>query len=152
MVAIKIESMKIQEPMLRYEAKILSKFVNLVGFPKLIWDGVQDEYYCCVMSMCGPDLRKLFNFCDRKMSYKTLLLIGIQCIERLESLHNLGFIHRDLKPDNITIGLGKKASTMYLIDFGLSKRYICPQTGLHVTHHPNKGKFGTTKYMSKNAH
>jgi serine/threonine protein kinase len=86
------------------------------------------------------------------MSMKTLLIIGMQCIDRLEYLHDLGFIHRDLKPANIAIGLGKKASTFYLIDFGLAKRYICPQTGQHVKHTANRGKFGTTKYMSKNAH
>ncbi len=47
----------------------------------------------------------------------------------MEYLHSKGYLHRDLKPDNIMIGTGKKASTVYLIDFGLVKRYKCPQTG-----------------------
>ena len=49
-------------------------------------------------------------------------------------MHDAGYIHRDIKPENITIGTGKKQNTVYLIDFGLTKRYLCPTTGQHVAH------------------
>ena len=42
------------------------------------------------------------------------------------------YVHRDIKPDNYLIGMGKKADTLYIIDFGLAKRYISPKTGEHV--------------------
>ncbi len=57
-----------------------------------------------------------------------------------------------MKPENIMIGMGKKANIVYMIDFGLVKRYISPQTGKHIAHTLNKGVFGTSKYLSRNAH
>ncbi len=50
-------------------------------------------------------------------------------ISRLEAMHNANFIHRDMKPDNFLMGLKNKAGVVYLIDFGLSKRYRDPKTG-----------------------
>lgn len=66
-------------------------------------------------------------------------------------MHDCGYLHRDLKPENIMIGQGKKAPIIYFIDFGLAKRYMCPNSGQHIEHKPNKGVFGTTRYLSKNA-
>lgn len=53
-------------------------------------------------------------------------------ISRIEFLHNNNFIHRDMKPDNFLIGLSKKMNTVYMIDFGLAKRYRDPKTGQHI--------------------
>ena len=66
-------------------------------------------------------------------------------------MHDAGYLHRDLKPENIMIGQNKKASLIYLIDFGLAKRYIVPSSGLHVANKKNKGVFGTSRFLSKNA-
>jgi serine/threonine protein kinase len=53
----------------------------------------------------------------------------MQVLQRLEFMHDVGYLHRDLKPENIMIGNGKKANMVFLIDFGLAKRYICPSSG-----------------------
>ncbi len=103
------------------------------------------------MSILGPNLYQLFDFCEKKFSAKTVYIIAIQVLTRLEYLHNLGYLHRDLKPENIMIGVGKKAGIVNLIDFGLTKRYREPMTGKHIDHTPNKGVFGTQRYLSKNA-
>ena len=50
-------------------------------------------------------------------------MIGCEMTERLECLHKIGFIYRDLKPENILIGNFTDYSELYLIDFGLAKRY-----------------------------
>ena len=40
-------------------------------------------------------------------------------IERIQTFHEKGYIHRDLKPENFLF----KNGTLYLIDYGLSKKY-----------------------------
>ena len=57
-----------------------------------------------------------------------------------------------MKPENICIGQGKKSNIVYLIDFGLAKRYLCPKTGDHVQFRDDKGIVGTVKYLSLSAH
>ena len=73
-------------------------------------------------------------------------------ISRLEFLHDNHFIHRDGKPDNYLIGHGKKQNIIYVIDFGLTKRYRDPKTGEHIPYKDNKSLTGTARYASVNAH
>ena len=47
-----------------------------------------------------------------------------QFIKRLEYVHLKGYLHRDVKPENFCIGMQTKAEKVYIIDFGLSKRYL----------------------------
>ena len=76
-----------------------------------------------VIEMLGPSLEDLFNYCGRKFSLKTVLLLADQLIDRICTLHTKGYLHRDLKPENILIGLEENASTLYLIDYGLAKKW-----------------------------
>jgi len=73
-------------------------------------------------------------------------------ITRLESMHNNNFIHRDMKPDNFLMGLKGKAAVVYVIDFGLSKRYRDPKTGQHIPYRDGKSLTGTARYASVNTH
>lgn len=73
-------------------------------------------------------------------------------IQRLEFLHNNHFIHRDMKPDNFLVGIGKKQNLVYMIDFGLAKRYRDPKTGAHIPYRDNKSLTGTARYASVNTH
>ena len=57
-----------------------------------------------------------------------------------------------MKPENIVIGQGKKAGTVYLIDFGLAKRFLCPKTGRHIPYKEDKGIIGTARYLSLRGH
>jgi len=58
-------------------------------------------------------------------------------ISRIEFLHSKNFIHRDLKPENFLIGLGKKADKVYMIDYGMAKKFRDPRTGLHIAYQDN---------------
>ena len=73
-------------------------------------------------------------------------------IERLEWMHSKNFVHRDLKPENIMIGHGKKQHLIYLIDFGLAKRYKNPVTGQHIENNKKDFIIGTIKFLSIESH
>lgn len=78
-------------------------------------------------------------------------MVGYQMIERIEFVHGKGYLHRDIKPDNFVVGKGKKASRVYLIDFGLAKRYL-QKDGSHIPYRDNKNLTGTARYASLNTH
>ena len=72
-------------------------------------------------------------------------------IERIQYIQEKGYIHRDIKPDNFVIGRGKNAKRIYLIDFGLAKKYT-NKDGSHIPYRDNKNLTGTARYASLNTH
>ena len=79
------------------------------------------------------------------------LLLHLQ-ISRIEYIHSKNFIHRDVKPDNFLMGLGKKGNLVYIIDFGLAKKYRDARTHQHIPYRENKNLTGTARYASINTH
>jgi serine/threonine protein kinase len=67
-------------------------------------------------------------------------------------MHSKNFIHRDIKPDNFLIGTHKNKSQVYIIDFGLAKRFRDAKTGLHIPYIDGKSLTGTARYASINTH
>ncbi|KAK9142306.1 hypothetical protein Syun_011706 [Stephania yunnanensis] len=104
------------------------------------------------MDLLGPSLEDLFNFCSRKLSLKTVLMLADQMINRIEFVHAKSFLHRDIKPDNFLMGLGRRANQVYVIDFGLAKKYRDTSTHQHIPYRENKNLTGTARYASMNTH
>ncbi|KAK3772612.1 hypothetical protein RRG08_027345 [Elysia crispata] len=151
-VAIKLECVKTKHPQLHIESKIYRMMQGGVGIPTIKWCGAEGDYNVMVMELLGPSLEDLFNFCSRKFSLKTVLLLADQLISRIEYIHSKNFIHRDVKPDNFLMGLGKKGNLVYIIDFGLAKKYRDARTHQHIPYRENKNLTGTARYASINTH
>ncbi|KAB2079878.1 hypothetical protein ERO13_A05G031000v2 [Gossypium hirsutum] len=151
-VAIKLESVKTKHPQLLYESKLYRILQGGTGIPNVRWFGVEGDYNVLVMDLLGPSLEDLFNFCSRKLSLKSVLMLADQMINRVEFFHSKSFLHRDLKPDNFLMGLGRRANQVYIIDFGLAKKYRDSSTHQHIPYRENKNLTGTARYASMNTH
>jgi len=151
-VAIKMESVKVKQPQLLYEAKLYKMIAGCYGVPEVHWYGVEGDTNVMVIDLLGPSLEDLFNFCDRKFSLKTLLLVSEQMLSVIEAVHANNFIHRDIKPENFLMGAGRTEKQLFIIDFGLARKYRDPNSQEHIAYRDGKQLTGTARYTSINTH
>ncbi|KAF8694648.1 hypothetical protein AX14_001970 [Amanita brunnescens Koide BX004] len=151
-VAIKLESIKAKYPMLEHESRVYKTLAGGIGIPLVRWCGTECAYNAMVLDLLGPSLEDLFNFCNRKFSLKTVLLLADQMISRIEYIHSRNFIHCDIKPDNFLMGIGTHGNRVNVIDFGLAKKFRDSKTHLHIPYRENKNLTGTSRYASINTH
>ena len=102
--------------------------------------------------LLGPSLEDLFNFCGRRFSLKTTLMILDQLLWRMEHLHSKGVVHRDIKPRNFLMGLGPNGNEIYVTDFGLVHEYttMCTSPMAIASHQPRL--IGTMRFASVAGH
>eukprot|EP00267_Zea_mays_P053234 XP_020406347.1 probable serine/threonine-protein kinase PIX13 [Zea mays] len=82
----------------------------------------------------------------------TTASLRLHPINRVEFVHSKSFLHRDIKPDNFLMGLGKRENQVYVIDFGLAKKYRDTSTHQHIPYRENKNLTGTARYAIVNTH
>lgn len=151
-VAIKFEDVQGHTLQLEHEVeilKILAKPEMPQGVAECHHFGREQRYNCMVMELLGKALEDRVQGCQGKFNVKTTVLIADQVIQRIEYLHSKGIIHRDIKPENFMFGMNNRIHHIYLIDFGLNKRYYDQK---HVQVRTRLSLTGTARYASINAH
>ena len=143
-VAVKLEKADTKFPQLELEYRVYRILQGGIGIPKVYWHGQSSGYNVLVIEILGPSLENLFQYCKQKFSLKTVIMLADQMISRIEYMH--------FKHDNFLIGTDGKSGQVFVIDFGLTKKYFDTKTNSHIPYREGKNLTGTARYASLNTH
>ena len=151
--SIKIESNDNTNPQLLHEYKILKSLEGNEGIPTTyLFKNIGGESIL-IMDLLGPNLEDILQDTKTKtFTLKTCLMALKQIIERLKLIHKEGIIHRDLKPENLLVTKNIRNCLIYLIDYGLSKKYKDIKNDIHIPFKNDRQITGTIRYVSINTH
>ena len=148
-VAVKVEKKDNGLNLLEKESFYLYNLKG-IGLPEVISFGYSGKYNVLVQTLLGESLGKIFFKNNNRYSIKDICMFSIQILHRIEFVHSKNIIHRDIKPENFLIGEPDKY-LIYIIDFGLSKKYKSSRTNKHIQFRLTKKFTGTARYASLNA-
>ncbi|KAI7876658.1 casein kinase I [Mucor mucedo] len=153
-VAIKFEPRKSDAPQLRDEYRTYKIMAGSAGVPNAYYFGQEGLHNILVIDLLGPSLEDMFDVCGRKFSTKTVAMLAINMLTRVQAIHERDMIYRDIKPDNFLIGKPGTSSEndVYVVDFGMAKAYRDKVTKTHIPYKERKSLSGTARYMSINTH
>ena len=147
--ALKFESIEKGQHLLENEA-IIMNYLKGPHIPYIKLYGSTPKYNILVMQLLGKSLENIFE--EKKIfSIKSVCMIGYQFVSVLEYIHNKHILHRDIKPDNFVMGLNSLSQYVYLLDFGLAKKYRSSTTLKQLPLINRKKLTGTARYASINA-
>ena len=168
-LAVKLEPVNSKIPQLFLEFEFYKKLGEDYALPKVHYFGKCGRYNAMVLDLLGPNLEDLFNLCGRKFSTKTVVMIAIQLLKRIEKIHEHGLVYRlqidnsshfkfskhlqrrDIKPENFLVGrtAKMKENVIHSVDFGLAKPYLDSETNRHVPFAEHRSITGDY-YLSEN--
>mmetsp|Transcript_81928 Transcript_81928/g.227150 ORF Transcript_81928/g.227150 Transcript_81928/m.227150 type:complete len:565 (+) Transcript_81928:108-1802(+) len=133
------------------EINTLKALHGCLGVPQVYASGLQEEDFWVAMELLGPTLIVMFRtlwLCTRnEQRWLGICIIGRLLLRRILAIHKRGFLHGDIKPDNVVLGRRKgchvEVSWPFLVDFGLA-RELTDDT-------PVEGHVGTIEFSSINS-
>jgi len=147
-IAIKIEPIG-KNNLLKNESIIYQFLKNTQGIPVVKWFGKDNINYYMVINLLGESIQSDLNK-KKIFSLNEVINTGIQILSLIESLHEKGLVHRDIKPDNFLYGLNKENKNIFIIDFGFCKSII--NDNIHIPFKKTSNLIGSKTYASLNAH
>ena len=146
-LAIKVEKRECPATDLLESEAFLLYLLRGFGIPEVISFGRTKTHNILIEPLLGFSLLDLHVKKKKKILMKDICMIAIQLIDRIEWVHSKNVVYRDIKPENFLFGK-KDPETLYIIDFGLCRKYKSTKTGKHIIP-KNTGKFtGTSRYAS----
>uniref|UniRef100_A0A0M3I2H1 non-specific serine/threonine protein kinase n=1 Tax=Ascaris lumbricoides TaxID=6252 RepID=A0A0M3I2H1_ASCLU len=105
------------------------------------------------MQLVGRSLDRIQkDMPERRFSFRTSIKLALQTVDSICDLHEIGYIHRDIKPQNFTMGLNDYAETVFLLDFGIARKYTIKGSKAIRLPREKVGFLGTIRYASRNCH
>lgn len=175
-VALKVESARMPKQVLKMEVAVLKKLQGKEHVCRFIGCGRNDRFNYVVMQLQGKNLAELRRSQPRgAFSLSTTLRLGVQILKGIESIHSVGFLHRDIKPVSYLISVYVLSSDcmtnfanflqsnfsmgrlpfnnrrVYMLDFGLARQYTTTSGEVRCPR-AAAGFRGTVRYASINAH
>ena len=148
--AMKTEKISEKTQFLESESYNLFRLQGGLGIPKLITCGHIKNYNILIETLLDKSLYYIFITRNKESNLIDICLIGIQLLERLKWIHSKDLVYIDIKPSNFLIGINDP-NVIYIVDFGLCKKYRSSKTGKHILPKLTKKFKGTIKYASPNA-
>jgi len=107
-----------------------------------------------VMPRYGTDLQTVLDNQNSALSLENTASVATQVLDSLEYLHSMGYVHKDLKGNNLIFKRDHKGinDKIFLVDYGLASRYI--HMGIHRPFEPDQRSAheGTLEYVSRDGH
>jgi tau tubulin kinase len=152
LVAIKVEKADSKKQVLKSEVAALKKLQACPNVCRFITCGRYNEYNYLVMELLGDNLSELRRkTATGKFSLATTLMLGVVFVRSLEQIHDLGYLHRDVKPSNFVVGNEGRRNQVFVIDFGLARKFVMPDGSIRPAR-DQAGFRGTARYASINSH
>ena len=148
--ALKMEEASLEHNLLEKESTILQYLQEGFNIPKFEKYGYCKEHNILIMQLLDKSLDDFLTKL-KTFSVKTTAMIGYQMINILKNIHDKHIIHRDVKPDNFVMGRKEYNAILYIVDFGLAKKYRSSKTLKQLPLTKRKSLTGTARYASIHA-
>lgn len=151
-IVIKLERVCENSFLLEFEVDVYQSLADDVDISFVHEYLFECEYNVMMFDLLRSSLKNLFNFCDRRFSLKTMLMLIDQLLHRLEYIHFKNVIHRNIKSENFLMNIERRDNQMYVTDLSLVTKRRNVQIKTHSADVAKRHLIDTTRFFSINDH